>query len=108
MYFNCNLGGARRIAKITIDPELTVQDNAAGEATRKLPVFGRLLSLSATYVQGSAMAAAGEWRDEVGSSKLTSVSQTLLTWKPSLVKVCGKLVQISDASCALSSKTAFM
>ena len=38
------------------------------------PVFGRLLSLSATYVQGSAMDAAGEWRDEVGCSKLTSVS----------------------------------
>ena len=48
-------------------------NNAAGEATKKRPVFGRLLSLSATYFQGSAMAAAGEWRDEVGSSKLTSV-----------------------------------
>ena len=51
-----------------------MHDNAAGEATKKRPVFGRLLSLSATYVQGSAMAAAGEWRDEVGCSKLLSVS----------------------------------
>ena len=28
---------------------------AAGEATKKRPVFERLLSLSATYVQGSSM-----------------------------------------------------
>ena len=48
--------------------------NAAGEATKKRPVFGRLLSLSTTYVQGSAMAAAGEWREEVGCSKLTIIS----------------------------------
>ena len=48
--------------------------NAAGEATKKRPMFGRLLSLSATYVQGSVMAPAGEWRDEVCCSKLTSVS----------------------------------
>ena len=45
-----------------------MHDNAAGEATKKRPMFGRLLSLSATYVQGSAMAAVGEWRDEVGCS----------------------------------------
>ena len=44
-----------------------MHDNAAGEATKKRPVFGRLLSLSATYVQGSAIA--GEWRDEVGSAR---------------------------------------
>ena len=50
----------------------TMHDNAAREATKKRPVFGRLLSLSATYVQGSAMAATGEWRDEVGCSKLTT------------------------------------
>ena len=36
--------------------------------------LGRLLSLSATYFQGSAMVAAGEWRYEVGCSKHTSVS----------------------------------
>ena len=30
----------------------TVHDNAAGEATKKRPVFDRLLSLSAAYFQG--------------------------------------------------------
>ena len=69
------LGRARRVAsepfaKITIDPE----HYAAGEARKKRPVFERLLSLSATYFQGCAMAAMGEWRDDVGRSKLTSVS----------------------------------
>ena len=72
---------------------------------------------------GSAMAAAGEWRDKVGCSKLTSVSlkravNYLYSYrgytnsgscsKPSLVKVCDKCVQISNASCVLSSKTACM
>ena len=41
---------------------------------KKRLIFGRLLSLSATYVQGSAMDAAGEWRYEVSCSKLTSIS----------------------------------
>ena len=52
----------------------TMHDNAAGEATKKQPASGRLLFVSATYFQGLAMAAAGEWRDEVGCSKLSSVS----------------------------------
>ena len=46
----------------------TMHDDAAGEATKKRMVFGRLLSLSATYFQGWAMAAMGEWRDEAGSA----------------------------------------
>ena len=66
MYLNPDLGGARRIASKPFA--------LAGEATKKRPVFGRLLSPSATYFQGSGMAAVGEWRDEVGCSKLTSVS----------------------------------
>ena len=38
----------------------TMHDNAAGEAMKKRPIFGtRLLSLSATNFQGSAMVAAG-------------------------------------------------
>ena len=36
---------------------------ATVEATKKRLVFGRLMSLSATTFQGSAMAATGEWRD---------------------------------------------
>ena len=72
MYLNRDLGGATRVASQPIAE--TVHNNAAGEATNKRPDFGRLLSLSAIYVQGSAMAVAGEWRDEVGCSKLTSVS----------------------------------
>ena len=48
-----------------------MNDNDAGEAMKKRPVFGRLLSLSATFIQGSAMVATGEWRDKVGCSKLT-------------------------------------
>ena len=72
MHLNHDLGGTKQVAsqpvaKITIDPGI-MHDNAAGKATKKRPVFGRLLSLSATYVQGSAMAAASEWRDEVGCS----------------------------------------
>ena len=66
MYLNCDLGGARRVAsqplaKITIDPEpcMTVQ---LEKLRKSESVFGRLLSLSATYFQGSAMAAAGERR----------------------------------------------
>ena len=51
----------------------TMHDNAAGEATKKRLLFGRLLSMSAANFQGSAMAATGEWSDEVGCSKLTSV-----------------------------------
>ena len=64
-----DLGRARRVASqpvtiITID-----LGYAAGEATKKRPVFGRL-----PYLQGSAMAATGEWRDKVGCSNLISVS----------------------------------
>ena len=51
------LGGARRVAsqpfvKITIYPEPCMTINAAGEATKKRPVFERLLLLSAAYFQG--------------------------------------------------------
>ena len=51
------LGGARRLAsqpfaKITIDPEPCMTMHAAGEATKKRPVFESLLSLSAVYFQG--------------------------------------------------------
>ena len=75
---NHDLGGAKRVAsqpfaKITIDPE-PCMTMLPGEAMKKQPVFGRLLSMSAIYVQGSAMASVGEWRDEVGCSKLTSIS----------------------------------
>ena len=35
-------------------------------------VFGRLLCLCATFLQGSGMAAMGEWRDERWCSKFTS------------------------------------
>ena len=49
-----------------------MHNNVAGEATKKGLVFDRLLSLSETYFQGSAMAAMGEWRDELCCSKLTS------------------------------------
>ena len=52
----------------------TMHDNAAEEAAKKWLVFERLLSLSATYFQGWAMAAMGEWRDDVGRSKLTCIS----------------------------------
>ena len=62
-----------------------MHDNAAGEVTKKLPVFERLLSLSATYFQGSAMAAAGEWRDEVGCSKLT---------KKRIARMCRPLIAL--------------
>ena len=40
-----------------------MHSNAPGEATKKRHVFGRLMSLSATYFQESAMAVTGEWRD---------------------------------------------
>ena len=73
MYLHRDLGGARRVVSQPI-AKITMHGDTAGEATKKRPVFGRLLSLFATYVQGSAMDAAGEWRDEVGCSKLTSVS----------------------------------
>ena len=70
------LGGARRVvsqpfAKITIDPEpcitmllekLCKSDRSLGDCCLCLQIFS-----------GSAMAAAGEWRDEVGCSKLTSI-----------------------------------
>ena len=48
-----------------------MHDNPTGEATKKL---GRMLSLSAMYFQERAMVGMGEWRDEVGRSKFTSVS----------------------------------
>ena len=70
------------------------------------------------------MAATGEWRDEVCSlldhaivdsariSTYTKAAQTLLVSgscsMTSVVKLCSRLVQISDSSCATSSKTASM
>ena len=69
------------------EPASRENDNAAGEAMKKRPVFGRLLSLSATYVQGSAMAAAGEWRGEVGCSKLSNVSPAAPTCRPYRIAV---------------------
>ena len=44
----------------------------------------RLLSLSATYIQESGMAAAGEWRDEVGCSKLLTQTQAYRLNVPSV------------------------
>ena len=52
----------------------TINNNAAREATKKQLVFCGLLSLSATHFQGSPMAAAGEWRDELCCLKLTFAS----------------------------------
>ena len=57
-----DLGGARRVTSQLVAKTGTMHNNAAGEATKKRLVFGRLLSLSATYVQGSAIDAAGKWR----------------------------------------------
>ena len=48
-----------------------VHGNAPGEATKKQLVFGRLMSLSATCSQESAMATTGEWIDNLFCVKLT-------------------------------------
>ena len=107
--------------KNNISP-ITMHNNAAGEAIQMRLVFGGLLLLSATYFQGSAMAGMGKWRDELCCYSLLSISspristyteatQTLLTYqrsKPSLVELCGGLVQISDSSYAIMSKKASM
>ena len=58
------LGGTRQVArqhvaKITINTAGTMHDNSDGEAMKKRLVFGRLLSLSASYCQGSGIAATG-------------------------------------------------
>ena len=63
---NLDLGRARwvvsqPVAKITTN---SMHNNTAGEAMKKLLVYGRLLCLRTTYLQGSAVAATGEWRDE--------------------------------------------
>ena len=61
MYLNRDLGGAQLgrdetgrepACRKNNNPPRTMDDNAAGEATKKRPVIGRLLSLSAIYVQG--------------------------------------------------------
>ena len=39
---------------------ITARNRAAGEAMKKQQGFGRVMSLSAVYFQGSAMAAMGE------------------------------------------------
>ena len=44
--------------------------------------------------------------NSVHISTYKKVTQTLLTWQTSLVKLCGILVQISDSLCATSSKMA--
>ena len=75
MYFESReLGGARRVASQPIANIAICPEPCCWRSYKKRPVFGRLLSLSATYVQGSARAAVGEWRDKVGYSKVTSVS----------------------------------
>ena len=72
-----------------------MHDNAAGEATKKRPVFGRLLSLSATYVQDQPglLRVSGETRSAAQNSQAylsnmlsvnsthTEATQTLLTWE---------------------------
>ena len=64
------------VARITTN----LDNKAAGalnfEGTKKRLVFGRLLCLHvcATYLQGSAMAAMGEWKDERWCSKVTCTS----------------------------------
>ena len=69
---------------------------------------------SLTYIQGSVMAATGEWRDELCCSILTSLIAlvSLLIQrlhypgncsKPSLVKLCGGLVQIFNNSLCTTS-----
>ena len=67
-----NLGVARHgifasqpVAKIVTNPE------PIAEAMKKWLVSGRLMSLSATYFQGSAMAATGEWTDGLRYLKVT-------------------------------------
>ena len=51
MYLNRDLGKVRWVASQPV-AKITMHGNAAGEATKKRPVFERLLPLSATYVQG--------------------------------------------------------
>ena len=46
----------------------TMHNNVAGEGTKKRLVFGRLLSLSVTYFEGSAIAAMGGRREYTARS----------------------------------------
>ena len=71
--FKLQLRRGETITKITIDPEpcKTMLLEKLRESYWSLGDC--CLCLQHTYVQGSAMAAMGEWRDEVGCSKLTSV-----------------------------------
>ena len=90
-------------------------------------VFGKLMSLSAKFFQGFAMAATGEWRDLLVTHMRISRSccplialislliQRVHTLyepgsysKPSLVKLGDRLVQICDSSCATGLKTTSM
>ena len=73
------LGGARRFAsqpfaKITIDPEpcMTMLLEKLRKSDRSLRDC--CLCLQHIFKDEPCMAAMGEWRDEVGRSKLTSVS----------------------------------
>ena len=78
---NLDLSGVRwvvsqPVVRITTNPEACITYNAAGEATKKRLVFGKLLCLcTTTYLHGSAVAAMGEWRDEQWGSKNTSYIQ---------------------------------
>ena len=77
MYLNRDLGGVRRVASQPVAKITTDSEPCMTMLLEKLRKSDRSLEdccLSATYVQVSAMVAAGEWRDEVGCSKLTSVS----------------------------------